>query len=253
VTSGHAPALYDPDWLSLLDARERLKAKGVVQVEAETAICLVVRDRKLKVRFVIEKVIYAPTGGTLETWRVRKLGFEEGMTLRVAVPFDLTRKDINWKASRPKAPWPYGQWQHQLMAHVARIDVSRTDLEREFPMLKVPGATEDRRATDKPPVEALGDAGEEALPPKAEAAAEEAREESVGPADGRAPKVIRASSKEYRAKVAADARWPGGVPPEVSDKEARREICKDIRMKEDEISIETVRRAIGRRKNGASK
>ena len=175
MTSGRAPALYDPDWLSLLDARERLKAKGAVQVEAETAICLAVRDRKLKVRFVIEKVIYAPTGGTLETWRVRTLEFEEGMTLRVAVPFDLTRKDINWKASRPKAPWPYGPWQHQLLAHVARIEVSRADLDREFPMLKVSSVAEDRRGTNKPPVEEEGDAREEASPPKAEAAAEEVR------------------------------------------------------------------------------
>jgi hypothetical protein len=175
------------------------------------------------------------------------------MTLRVTVPFDLTRKDIDWKASRPKAPWPYGAWQHQLLAHLARIDVWRANLEREFPMLKEPSATEDMRATDKPPVEAEGDAREEASPPKTGAPAEEAREESVGPADDSAPKIIRASSKEYQAKVAADARWPGGVPREVSDKEALREICKDIRMNEDEISIETVRRAIGRRKNGARK
>ena len=35
MTSGHAPALYDPDWLSLLDARERLKARGAEANEAE--------------------------------------------------------------------------------------------------------------------------------------------------------------------------------------------------------------------------
>ena len=65
MTSGHRPALYDPDWLSLLDSRERLKAKGAEVDEAETAICFALRDGKLKAHITIEKVMYAPTRGTL--------------------------------------------------------------------------------------------------------------------------------------------------------------------------------------------
>ena len=63
MTSGHAPALYESDWLLLLDARERLKAGRAEAVEAETAICLALRDRKLKVRIQIEKVTYALLAG----------------------------------------------------------------------------------------------------------------------------------------------------------------------------------------------
>jgi hypothetical protein len=71
VTSGHPQALYDPDWLSLLDARERLKAKGAEAVEAETAICFVLRDRKLKVRFIIEKVLRTHRRNTRDLARPR--------------------------------------------------------------------------------------------------------------------------------------------------------------------------------------
>ena len=142
MTSGHAPTLYDPDWLSLLDARERLKAKGAEAVEAETAICLVLRDGKLKVHITIEKVTYAPTRATLSAAYVRSLEFKEGIKLRLCVPFDLKPEDIDWDNSHPTRAWPYGPWQDELLAHVARIEVWRADFERAFPMLQATGVAE---------------------------------------------------------------------------------------------------------------
>jgi hypothetical protein len=146
--------LYDPDWLSFPDARERLKAKGAEATEAEIAICLALRDRKLNVHVTLEKVIYGPTGETLDPTDVRALESNEGFKFRVAMP-DLKPADIDWDNSRPKAPWPYGPWEQELLAHVARIEVSRADLEREFPMLK---------ATPLPPAEADGETPKEASP-----------------------------------------------------------------------------------------
>ena len=166
MTSGHAPTPYDPDWLSLLDARERLKAKGAEAVEAETAICLVLRDGKLKVHITIEKVTYAPTRATLSATYVRSLEFKEGIKLRLCVPFDLKPEDIDWDNSHPTRAWPYGPWQYELLAHVARIEVWRADFERAFPMLRAADAAEEARGANERPAEPKG-AREESSPPGA--------------------------------------------------------------------------------------
>jgi hypothetical protein len=83
--------LYDPAWLSLLDLRERLKARGHEAAEVETAICLALRDMKFKLHIAIEKVTYAPTGGTLAPAQVHEITFKEGVKLRPTIPFDLNR------------------------------------------------------------------------------------------------------------------------------------------------------------------
>jgi hypothetical protein len=234
--------LYDPDWLSLLDARERLKAKGADASEVESAICNALRDRKLKVRVIPEKVIYGPTGATLDPAEVRALEFDEGK-FRPEIP-DPTPGDIDWDNSRPTRPWAYGPWQHELLAHVARIEVSRADLERVFPMLK--GATP--------------------LPPKAEAATEAAREENVGSPDDSAPTTPsdqtrgegqptghkrrrKQETKLDRAKRAiAELKSLEVSVAELTDSELHDEVCKRLGKSLGNISQETVRRAAGRRK-----
>ena len=248
--------LYDPDWLSLLDARERLKAKGAEATEAEIAICNALRDKKLKVQVTPEKVIYRSTGATLAPDDVRQLEFDEGK-FKVEIPFDLTRKDINWKASRPKAPWSYGSWQYGLLEHVARIEVSRADFESVFSRLltaPLPPAEMDGKKPEQSspsnepnPEEII----RTTLPDEAKAVAKEAGEtgEEASPPLGGAGRRTRASSKENKARDAILEIWGSSrIPAKVTNKAARREICKHLKIREDDMSEDTVRRAAGRRK-----
>jgi hypothetical protein len=144
--------LYDPAWLSLLDARERLKARGHEAAEAETAICLALGDRKLKWRPTTGKVTYAPTGATLAPSQVRELAFREGVKLRLEWPFNLKPEEIDWDNSRPKGPWPYRPWQLELLAHVVRIEVSREDFDIVFPVRPDPAETASQADEESPPV-----------------------------------------------------------------------------------------------------
>ena len=140
----------------------------------KSAICLALRDRKLRPRWTLGKVTYAPTGGTLSTAYIRELEFKEGNKLRLSVPADLKPADIDWDNSRPLRPLPYGPWQHQLLAHVSQIEVLRTDLEKAFPMLRAANAAEEERGAQEPPAEAK-EPREEGSPPGAAERAENAQ------------------------------------------------------------------------------
>ena len=150
--------LYDPDWLSLLDARERLKVMGAEEAEAETAICLALGDRKLRPRWTLEKMTYAPTGAALSPTYVLEREFKEGIKLRLAIPADLKPADIDWDNSRPLRPWPYGPWQYRLLAHVAKLMISRATFGEVFPLKDADASVS--------PAEAKSEAHEEASPPK---------------------------------------------------------------------------------------
>jgi hypothetical protein len=285
VTSGHRPALYDSDWLSLLDARERLKARGAEADEAETAICFALRDGKLKVHITIEKVTYAPTRGTLSPNHVRALEFREGIKLRLRVPFGLKPEDIDWDNSRPTRPWPYGPWQHQLLAHVSRIKVSRTDLEGTFAILRVAKAAEEERGiqdlagdlpvavavaisgdiagtrsvADEPPAEAKGEAREEASPPSVAD-----RDENMQPAGGSARTSLsdetrgeasprrdftREQFRRQWTRRAIDEYFPNGIPPELPNKNLVNEISDFAKGKGWNVGgRDTILRAAGRRR-----
>lgn len=210
--------LYDPDWLSLLEARERLTARGAAQAEAETAICLALRDRKFRLQWTIEKVTYARTGATLDPTHVRALEFTEGSKLRLAIPANLKRADIDWDNSRLLRPQPYGPWQHQLLAHVAKLMISRVDFEREF----LPKTT-------LPPVEAKGAAREETSPPN--------------PSDSK-------QRKGYWARRAIDEVWPQGIPDGLPNKTIVWEVTKYANDKTREWTVggpDTILRAAGRK------
>ena len=283
MTAGHAPALYDPDWLSLLDARERLKARGAEADEAETALCLALRDRKLKVHITIEKVTYAPTGATLSPTYVRELEFKEGVKLQLAVPADLKPADIDWDNSHPLRPWPYGPWQHQLLAHVSRIEVSRTDLEGAFAILRAAkAAEEDRRirdiagdlpvvvaisgdtagtpsVADEPPAEAKGEAPEEASPPGVadgdeimQPAGDFARTSLSDERRGEASLRSDFNREQFRRKWAhraIDEYFPNGIPPELPNKNLVNEISDFAKSKGWNVGgRDTILRAAGRRR-----
>ena len=285
MTSGHRPALYDSDWLSLLDARERLKARGAEGDEAEMAICFALRDGKLKVHITIEKVTYAPTRGTLSPNHVRALEFREGIKLRLRVPFDLKPEDIDWDHSRPTRPWPYGPWQHQLLAHVSRIEVSRTDLEGTFAILRAAKAAEEERGiqdladdlpvavavaisgdiagtrsvADEPPAEAKGEAREEASPPSVadhdenmQPAGDSARtslsDETRGEASPRRD-FTREQFRRQWTRRAIDEYFPNGIPPELPNKNLVNEISDFAKGKGWNVGgRDTILRAAGRRR-----
>ena len=253
--------LYDPDWLSLLDARERLKARGAEATEAESAICLALRDRKLRPRWTLGKVTYAPTGATLSPTYIRELEFKEGNKLRLAVPADLKPADIDWDNSRPLRPLPYGPWQHQLLAHVSRVEVSRTDLEKAFPMLRAANAAEKGRGADEPPAKAEGEAQGETSPPNGPGRdgiarpknnsapmdlSDEPRRE--GEPTGHKRRKKRGTKVERATRAIVELEHLRGSLAELTNSELFSAVCKHLGMRETEISLETVRRAAGRRK-----
>jgi hypothetical protein len=207
--------LYDPDWLSLLDARERLKARGAEAVETETAICLALRDRKLRLQWTLEKVTYAPNGATLSPTYVRALEFREGIKLKLAVPADIKPADIDWDNSRPLRPRPYGPWQHQLLAHVAKLMISRADFERVFPL----------KEADAPlsPAEAAAGTREEASPPSA-GDRKDARPsgEAIGEGEGNPELIapVAASENEASAHEASPIAASEGAHSQTSQKKA---------------------------------
>ena len=285
MTSGHRPALYDSDWLSLLDARERLKARGAEADEAEMAICFALRDGKLKVHITIEKVTYAPTRGMLSPSHVRALEFEEGIKLRLRVPFDLKPEDIDWDNSRPTRLWPYGPWQHQLLAHVSRIEVSRTDLEGTFAILRAAKAAEGERGiqdlvgdlpaavavaisgdiagtrsvADEPPAEAKGEAREEASPPSVadrdentQPAGNSARTSLLKETRGEASPRRDFTREQFRrqwTRRAIDEYFPNGMPPELPNKNLVNEISDFAKGKGWNVGgRDTILRAAGRRR-----
>jgi hypothetical protein len=255
--------LYDPDWLSLLDARERLKARGAEATEAESAICLALRDRKLRPRWTLGKVTYGPTGATLSPTYIRALEFKEGNKLRLSVPADLKPADIDWDNSRPLRPLPFGPWQHQLLAHVSRVEVLRTDLEKAFPILRAANAAEEGRGAAEPPANAKAEAEAqgETSPPNGPGGEEIARPENdSAPMDlsdeprredeptGHKRRKKRGTKLERAKRAIAELESLRGSLAELTDSELFSAVCSHLGIRETEISLETVRRAAGRRK-----
>jgi hypothetical protein len=234
--------LYDPDWLSLLDARERLKARGAEAVEAETAICLALRDRKFRRHWILEKVTYAPTGATLSPTNVRALEFEEGNKLRLAVPADLRPAGIDWDNSHPLLPWPYGPWQHQLLAHVAKLMISRVDFERRFPL----------KEEDAPlsPAEAAAGTREEASPPSAADREDIARPngEAIGEGEGNPELIapVAASESEAPAHEASRIATSEGAPSQTSQKKAAMALTARLKPQEVEELRREAKSELGR-------
>lgn len=173
----------------------------------------------------MEKVTYARTGATLDPTYVRRLEFEEGVKIRLAVPADLKPADIDWDNSRLLRPLPYEPWQHQLLAHV-RGEVLRTDWERAFPMLRTANAAEETRA-DEAPADAKDDAREEASPPN--------------PSDSK-------QRKGYWARRAIAELWPDGVPDEIPNKDLVWRVTQYAKDKKWAVGgPDTILRAAGRK------
>ena len=171
----------------------------------------------------MEKVTYARTGATLDPTYVRRLEFEEGVKMRLAVSADLKPADIDWDNSRMLRPLPYEPWQHQLLAHV-RGEVLRTDLERAFPMLRTANAAEETR-TDEAPADAKDDAREEASPPIAADREDIAR--PIGEGEGNPGLIapIAACESEASAHEASAIAASEGAHSQTSQEKAALELA----------------------------
>ena len=88
--------LYTPDWGTLVDALERVvAATGASKLEAQTAICHTIADKKIRFRVVVDPS-HIPDGGRT---------FVGG---NVGVPPRLDPADFDWTHSRPFKQWSIG-------------------------------------------------------------------------------------------------------------------------------------------------
>jgi hypothetical protein len=88
--------LYTPDWETLVDALNRVvAATHVSKLQAQTAICHAIADKKIKIRVVVDPSHITDGGRT----------FGGG---NVGVPPRLDPADFDWARSRPIKPWSIG-------------------------------------------------------------------------------------------------------------------------------------------------
>jgi hypothetical protein len=145
---------YEPDWILLSEARQRLTSSGLTEHEAETDIALAFRDRKINCRVAIEKITTF-SGATISRQFLSGLAFKNELKLRVAIPHDLGPADIDWENSRSRKPWRYGAGLHQFLAHVAKLELSSKDVTRVL-CRGVDDTPEDTSLGEESPLRAAG-------------------------------------------------------------------------------------------------
>jgi hypothetical protein len=97
--SGHGGGgRYIPDWERLLDAVKRVMATGMKEGEAKLDLCRAISDRKIKIRFLVEKEEGCGPFGEIVVGTVRQ-GSD------VDIPSHLDPRDFDWLQSRPRKPW----------------------------------------------------------------------------------------------------------------------------------------------------
>jgi hypothetical protein len=86
---------YNPEWELLANALKRVMAVGTEEQEAKADICNAISDRKIAVRVLVDEADRDVGGQTL-------------YAPDVEVPLRLKPEDLDWRRSRPLAPWPIG-------------------------------------------------------------------------------------------------------------------------------------------------
>jgi hypothetical protein len=257
---------YIPDLLSLSEAREFLTASGLSASEAETDICRALREGKIRPTCAIERVTFR--GPTVDPETFRRM---DRTRFRLRVPADLASEDLDWENSRPRKPWPLSEG---YFAHIARLALRRRHLEREFSVVEAKATNDAREEAD---AEMKRAEAERKRKHTVELAAREApgqtsppnvpgREKIARPGDDSAPMDLsdeprrvdeptghkrrkKKGTKLERARGAiAELERVRGSLAELTDSELFSGVCKHLRIRETEISLETVRRAAGRRK-----
>jgi hypothetical protein len=88
---------YVPDWERLSDALSRVIAAGISKPEAKRDICRAIADRKIRIRVQPAKAEIPDA-----KW------FGPAVGSNVAIPRDLSPRDLDWRKSLPKRPWQHG-------------------------------------------------------------------------------------------------------------------------------------------------
>lgn len=221
---------YIPNWESLGETRARVMAYGYSMSEAKRDICRALSDGKLRARYWIERV-QTPHG--VEVSR-RLFGHPRSPSdLRdiigqPRVPVDLNPGDIDWKNSRPKSPWLD---KRGFVVGIVKIEVLTADVIRVL-----------CKGRTGPASDALpggSSAGHEVQEPISPPTTD------VASADHSAPTRHRSSAKFDRVQRAIEELFPGGIPEDMTDMELFRAVGGKLGA--DTPSLETVRRAAGRR------
>jgi 7-cyano-7-deazaguanine synthase in queuosine biosynthesis len=117
---------YIPDWERLLNAVKRVMTTGVNEATAKVDLCRAISDRKVKVRFRVEKEEGIGSIGEVVVGTVRH-GSD------VAIPTHLKPSDFDWQRSRPLKPWRDIRQGFDMLAalwHLEWIEVLRDDVSK---------------------------------------------------------------------------------------------------------------------------
>jgi hypothetical protein len=125
--SGRALMPYEPARLTLSEALQMLAASGLTEAEAKADVCRALREGKIRLKPVLERVTFH--GATVDPETMRQMIFQDRNRFRLLIPTNLAPSDIDWKKSRPKKPWPYGEG---YFAHIARLELSANDAREAF-------------------------------------------------------------------------------------------------------------------------
>jgi hypothetical protein len=225
--------VYIPVWESIAEALARVTAYGYSMADAQRDICRALSDGKLRAQYRVERV-QTPHGFEVNR---RAFGLPRGrldqgnIIGRPCVPPDLSPDDIDWVNSRPKSPWLD---KHRFVVGIAKIELSTADIIRVL--------CEGRTA--KPASDAQPDESSLNLPVQAPEPPSPP-ETDIASAGQIATPRHKSSAKRDRAQRALNEVYPGGVPEKTTDMELFKALGRKLGA--DTPSLETVRRAAGRR------
>ena len=223
---------YIPVWETMAEALARVTGYSDSMADAQRDICRALSDGKLRARYRVERV---QTPYEIEVNRrafgqPRSRFDREDIIGRPRVPADLIPDDIDWVNSRPKSPWLDNR---QFVVGIAKIELLTADVIRVLSRGRI-----GRHVSD-----ALGgsSAGLEVQAPEPPSSPET----DIASTSQVAPPRRKGSTKRDRAQHAIDEIYPGGVPEKTTDMELFRAVGRKLGA--DTPSLETVRRAAGRR------
>jgi hypothetical protein len=228
---------YVPDWETLAETLARVMTTNeLLRSKAKLDICRALREAKLRPRYWVERV-QTPDGFDVDLRAVgqpRSRFDQRDLIGRPRVPPDLIPDDIDWVNSRPKSPWPD---KRRFRVGIAKIEFLTAEVIRVLCRGRTGRAASDPLLGGSP-------AGLE-FHTSDVAFAEQVPKTDVATADQVAPRRHSSSAKRDRAKRAIDEEYSGGVPKGTTDMELFRAVGRKLGA--DTPSLETVRRAAGRR------
>jgi hypothetical protein len=249
---------YVPDWETLAQTLARVMTTNELsRSKAKLDICRALREAKLHPRYWVERV-QTPDGFEIDLRAVgqpRSRFDQRDVIGRPRVPPDLIPDDIDWVNSRPKSPWLD---RRRFRVGIAKIELLTADVIRVLCRGRTGKATSSALLGGSPAGPEV-QAPEPLSPPTTDVAfaKQVAGPESqtpepvptlkteVGTADQVPPRRHSSSAKRDRAQRAIDEEYPGGVPEGTTDMELFEAVGR--RLGRETPSLETVRRAAGRR------